>query len=308
MLPGVEEQSSPKLSRVMGRRSPHRLRRRRHSWCRHLRPGRKVSGEAGRGLSLEDLGERPSPHAGGSGVLAGASPFYAYVGFEDAANVAEEVKAPERALPRAILTALVVSTLLYLAVSVAALLTVPTGELASSSAPLLAVLDAAGVPVPRGAFSIVALFAICNTSLLNLIMASRLLYGMSREGLLPAALGRLHERRRTPHLAVVLTLVLAALLALSGGMTFLAQLTALLLLIVFLVLHASLLRIKRRFGHAAENAFVAPRWVPIVGSVLCLLLTSQFPAKSYLGAGVVIAAALVVYAAVPRAPNATAAR
>lgn len=254
-----------------------------------------------RGLSLADLGDRLAPSAGGAGVLGGASvAFYAYVGFEDTANVAEEVRDPQRALPRAILTALIVSTVLYLAVSIAALLTVPRAELATSGAPLLAVLDAAGVPVPRSVFSIVALFAICNTGLLNLIMASRLAYGMAREGLLPKAVGRVHTARKTPHVAVALTFVLAVLLAVSGGVKFLAQFTALLLLIVFATLHVSLLRVKRRYGHSAEGAFTAPRWVPVLGVALCSFLMLQFSARLYLGAGTVLVAAVVLYALVGR--------
>lgn len=254
-----------------------------------------------RGLSLSELELRLSPDLGGAGVLGGASvAFYAYVGFEDTASVAEEVKHPERALPRAILTALVVSTLLYLAVSLAALLTVPRDELARSGAPLLAVLDAAGVPVPRSAFSLVALFAICNTGLLNLIMASRLAYGMAREGLLPAAVGRVHVSRKTPHVAVALTFVLALILAVSGGVKFLAQFTALLLLIVFATMHVSLLSVKRRFGHAIAGAFTAPRWVPVLGLVLCVFLMLQFSARLYWGAGAVLLSAMLAYVLVGR--------
>lgn len=244
--------------------------------------------------------ERLAPHATLGEVLAGATlAFYAYIGFEDTANVAEEVRDVRRVLPRAILTAIGASCLVYVGVTVAALLTVPADRLASSDAPLLEVLRVAGIEPPGGAFSIVALLAICNTGLLNLIMASRLTYGMAREGLLPAVLGRVHPVRATPWVAVLVVFALTVALAVSGGVKVLAQTTSLLLLCVFTVLHAALLRLKRRETVPDPEVFRVPAWLPAIGIVLCGGLALQFPAAAYARAGIVLAVGAVLYPLLP---------
>lgn len=251
------------------------------------------------------LAERVTPDASLGQILAGATlAFYAYIGFEDTANVAEEVRDAERVLPRAILTAIAVSCLVYVGVTVAALLTLPVEQLASSSAPLLDVLAAAGVELPGGAFSVIALFAICNTGLLNLIMASRLGYGMAREGLLPAALGRVHPVRHTPWVSVLLAFALAAGLALSGGVEVLAQTTSLLLLCVFTTLHLGLLRVKHARLAAGDRVFITPAWTPAVGLVLCGGLATQFPPAAYLRLAIVVVVGLLLYAMLGRGARA----
>jgi len=246
------------------------------------------------GLPADVQLERVTPDATLASVLSGATlAFYAYIGFEDTANVAEEVRDASRVLPRAILTAIAVSCFVYVGITVAALLTLPVAELASSQAPLLDVLRAAGVEPPGGAFSIVALFAICNTGLLNLIMASRLTYGMAREGLLPPILTRVHPVRATPWVAVLLAFALAVGLAASGGVQILAQTTSLLLLCVFSVLHVGLLRLKRS-APAPAGTFRTPSWTPLVGLLLCVVLAGQFPPGAYLRAlGVLVLGSLL---------------
>ena len=242
--------------------------------------------------------ERVAPHASLSAILGGATlAFYSYIGFEDTANVAEEVRNPRRVLPRAILSAIGISCLVYVGVTIAALMTVPADVLAHSEAPLLDVLRAAGIEPPGGAFSVVALLAICNTGLLNLIMASRLSYGMAREGLLPAALTRVDPERATPWVAVLLAFVLAVALAASGGVQVLAQTTSLLLLSVFAVLHVGLLRIKRSEPAPDAEVFRTPSWTPVIGVALCAVLATRFPAAAYARTmGVLVAAALLYVA------------
>lgn len=257
---------------------------------------------AARAVPLADLAGRLAPPADLAGIVSGATiAFYAYIGFEDTVNVAEEVKGASRALPRAILTAIGFSCLLYATVTVAALLTMPVSGLARSTAPLLDVIGAAGVRLPPGVFSVVALFAICNTGLLNLIMASRLSYGMAREGLMPAALARVHPVRRTPWVAVLVTLGLAMLLAVSGGVRVLAQTTSLLLLTVFTVLHVALWRIKQRHPDPGPGVFVTPGWTPIAGGLVCGALALQFPRAAYQRTLLVLAVGLVLYLFLNRA-------
>jgi basic amino acid/polyamine antiporter, APA family len=223
-------------------------------------------------IPASEWAPRLVPSAPPAAVLAGAAlAFYAFVGFEDLANLAEEAKDPVRDIPRAMLTAVAVSTVLYLAVAAALLATQPAQTAAASPTPLLDVLGAAGFRGPAWAFSAVALLAVCNTGLANFVMASRLLYGMAGQGLMPGALARVHPGRRTPWAATLAVAALTALLALTGAVTQLAQTTSLLLLCVFAALHLSLMRI-RRAAPAPEGAFRAPRWVPAAGLAGCAAL------------------------------------
>ncbi len=214
--------------------------------------------------------------------------FFAFIGFEDMVNVAEEVKDPERNMPRAILIALCVTGVIYLLVVLVATSVVAPDALAASDAPLLYVVQRATDVVPDRLFTLIALFAVANTGLLNFIMASRLIYGMSRQGLLPTALGTVHPRRRTPHLAVLTVLAVALALALSGTLTYLAGTTSLLLLLVFFMVNVSLIVIKRR-KRRASRTFCAPRWVPLVGALSCLGLMPFVPRSSLLTAAIIVA-------------------
>jgi len=232
--------------------------------------------EAGRGTDWTSI-------ARGSALA-----FFAFIGFEDMVNVAEEVKNPERNLPNAILTALVVTGFIYLLVVFIATSVVPPATLASSEAPLLSVVQRSSTGIPDGLFSLIALFAVANTGLLNFIMGSRLLYGMSRQGLLPSWLGEVHGGRRTPHWAILTVLVVALMLALSGSLAYLAGTTSLLLLLVFFAVNSSLLVIKRREGRPLRT-FCAPTAVPVLGAVTCLGLMPFVPQGSLLTAVAIVA-------------------
>ncbi len=221
--------------------------------------------------------------------------FFAFIGFEDVANVAEEARDPRRTLPRAIIIAIVFTTMMYVAVGVAALVAVPVETLAGSSAPLAAVVEASGIHVPGRLFAFIAIVAIANTGLLNLIMAARLSYGMAREGLLPAILGEVHAVRRTPSVAVAVAFALAALLSLTGGVQVLAQSTSVLLIVVFFLVHVSLVLVKRREPVAPAGAFTAPSFVPVAGALSCLWLFTQYPTEVYARAAVAAVAAVALY-------------
>jgi APA family basic amino acid/polyamine antiporter len=223
-----------------------------------------------------------------SGIARGAAlSFFAFIGFEDMVNVAEEVKDPERNMPRAILIALCVTGSVYLLVVFVATSVVPPAVLADSEAPLLSVVQRSTDIVPDRMFALIALFAVANTGLLNFIMGSRLIYGMSRQGLLPSALGEVHSKRRTPHLAILAVLVVALALALSGTLTYLAGTTSLLLLLVFFTVNVSLMVIKRR-DQEKPDTFRAPAPVPAAGAVACLALMPFVPSSSLLTAGLVL--------------------
>jgi len=252
---------------------------------------------------LTALGQRLYENPELTGLLGGVTiAFYAFIGFEDTVNLAEEVRNPSWTLPRAILIAIAVTSLIYVGVTVAALLAVPHATLASSDAPLLDVLGAAGVTLPPGVFAVVAMVAIGNTGLLNLIMASRLLYGMANEGLLPARLGRVHPVRRTPTAAVLVSFALAAALAASGGAKVLAQTTSLLLICVFAIAHAALLVIKRREPAPGKGIFTTPRGTPVAGALLCGFMAFQYPLAAYARALPILAVGVALYYLMRRRP------
>jgi APA family basic amino acid/polyamine antiporter len=198
------------------------------------------------------------------GILLGAFlAFYAFIGFEDMVNVAEEVREPEHNLPRAIGLTLAVATLLYMLVALAAVLSLPAAELAKSDAPF-ALLYTRATGQPATAISLISLFAVINGALIQIIMASRVLYGMSREGWLTAALGRVHPVRRTPLLATALVTLAVLALALWLPLVTLARATSFITLVAFSLINLALLRIKRRTPRVA-GAPCFPWWVPLMG-------------------------------------------
>jgi basic amino acid/polyamine antiporter, APA family len=218
---------------------------------------------------------------GWTAVVQGAAlAFYAFIGFEDLVNVAEEVKNPERNLPRAILMALAIAGVIYIIVAWLALQVLNPSELAASEAPLLDVVRRAQPNFPQVIFTIIALFAVLNTTLLNFVTASRLLFGMSREGLLPSWLGKLHRRRATPYRTFLVILPIAIFLALSGTLEFLAGTTATLILAMFCLVNLSLLLIKRR--DPDTNGFKVPYIIPAIALVFNVLLVAFASVESHI--------------------------
>jgi len=207
-------------------------------------------------------------------ILAGASlAFFALIGFEDSVNVAEETREPSRVYPRALFGGLAVAGVIYLLVTLVASMAVPTGTLSESDGPLLEVVDQGPLGVSTKLFSAIALFALTNGALINLIMASRLVYGMARQGIVPPALGRVHHARRTPWVAIVFTSLLAALLIAIGDLETLADTTVLLLLLVFVCVNVCVLVLRRDpVGH---EHFRAPTAVPVLGAGICVALLVQ---------------------------------
>jgi len=196
---------------------------------------------------------------------------FAFVGFESLANVAEEVRDPQRSLPRAIYLTLTISTLLYVLVVWTSVVTVPPAELAQSSAPLALVFERLTGISPK-TMSLIALIATLNGIIVQIIMASRVLYGLARQGGLPKFLGSVGERTRTPVVATVLTTASMLLLALLLPLHDLADSTSRLTLIVFAVVNLALIRIKARETRSPDGIYVVPRWVPWAGAMACVAL------------------------------------
>ncbi len=204
------------------------------------------------------------------GLLSGATlAFYAFLGFEDMVNVAEEVEDVRRTLPRAIVWTLVITAILYALVTLSALAALPLGELRASKAPL-ADAYAAAVGRPAVEISLIGSLAMINGALIQILMASRVLYGLSRNGLLPGLLGAVHPRTSTPVVATATVCGVVLALALFLPLATLARGTALIALGVFTAIHASLFVLHRRPGPAP--AWSCPRWVPVVGGSISVVL------------------------------------
>ncbi|HEU0161046.1 MAG TPA: APC family permease [Rhizomicrobium sp.] len=252
-----------------------------------------------------DLTQLPVTPANPDGALTGALllqgavlTFFSFLGFEDMLNVSEEVKKPERNMPIAMIGAMLIVSVIYLAVSVTAVSIVPWQELAQAPAPLRAVIERAAPWFPAIGFTFITIAAVANTALVNTVMGSRMLYGLSRQGLLPAALGKVHGRRRTPHVAILVLFVIIALLQFTGDITQLAGATVLLLLIVFTIVNSALVVLKRRDGDM-PGRFNAPVIVPVLGAAVCLVMIGgQLVQSDWRGPAIaigMIAAILVAY-------------
>jgi APA family basic amino acid/polyamine antiporter len=211
-------------------------------------------------------------------TAATALAFFAMVGFEDAVNMAEECKEPIRIFPAVMLTGLCITGAIYVLVSISAVALVPVEQLGQGETPLLQVVRAGAPGFPLGVFAFITMFAVANSALINMLMASRLIYGMSRERVLPAALGLVHPGRRTPWVAIAFTTLLAlGLIALVGGVPALGGTTALLLLGVFTVVNVAVLVLRR--DRVEHQHFRAPTFLPVVGAVVCGFLATPLAGR-----------------------------
>ncbi|HST40717.1 MAG TPA: APC family permease [Conexibacter sp.] len=227
-------------------------------------------------------------------ILAGAAlAFYALIGFEDSVNVAEETKNPQRDYPRALFGGLIAAGIIYLTVTVLASMAVPTNTLAGSSGPLLEVAQVGPLAISTKVFAAIALFAVANGALINMIMASRLVYGMSREGIVPRFFGGVHKDRRTPLAAIVFTTALCMLLIAIGTLEKLADTTVTLLLCVFILVNVSVLVLRR--DPVEHRHFVAPSAIPVIGAGVCAVLLTQQPGSSFPFAGGLMLLGVVLY-------------
>ena len=205
-----------------------------------------------------------------SAILSGAVlAFFAFVGFEDIVNVAEEAKDPVRTVPRATIITLAVSSGLYFLVALVAVAVVPLDRLGGSDAPLALVFETA---TGRSAelISLIAIFAVLNGVMIQLIMSSRILYGIAREGWIPRLFAYVHPMTRTPVIATTAVAAVVVVLALTLPIVRLAEATSYLVLAVFTVVNLALMRIKLRDPAPASAHLSVGLWVPVTGAVASL--------------------------------------
>jgi len=204
--------------------------------------------------------------------------FFAMVGFEDSVNMAEETRDPERTFPRAMLLGMAVTAAIYLMITALASTLVAAPELAAAgSGALLQVLRVGAPGFPLKVFAGIGLIAVVNSALINMLMASRLLYGMANEGIIPRLFNRVHPRRRTPWVAIVFSSLIAYLLVITSNLSLLGGTTSLLLLAVFTIVNVAVLVLRRT--PAEHPHFRAPTWAPVLGVLSCGYLATPFSGR-----------------------------
>jgi basic amino acid/polyamine antiporter, APA family len=233
----------------------------------------------------------------GGVIAASGLAFFAMVGFEDSVNMAEECHEPRRIFPKVLLTGLLATGLIYVLVSVSAIALVPADALSEGETPLLQVVEAGAPGFPLGLFGVITMFAVANSALINMLMASRLVYGMSNQGVLPPLLGRVHPTRRTPTTAILFTTALAfGLITFVGAVPALGGTTALLLLGVFTVVNIAVLVLRK--DEVDADHFRTPTVLPVVGALACGFLATPWagrPTEQYRIAGILLGIGVLLW-------------
>ncbi|MBB5833123.1 APC family permease [Brachybacterium aquaticum] len=236
-------------------------------------------------------------------IGATALAFFSMVGFEDSVNMAEETVDPVKNFPKALIGGLSITGCIYVLISVLAVAVVPIGELTSATTPLLTVVEhgAPGIPIDT-IFAFISIFAVANTVLINMMMASRLLYGMAKQGVLPGFLRGVLKTRRTPWAGIVFSTLLAFVLVFTVRFVLaeetigaLGGTTALLLLTVFGLVNIAVLVLRKDKVDARH--FRTPTVLPVIGAITSFLLVSPIaqPTQNYVIAGGLLGIGLLLY-------------
>jgi basic amino acid/polyamine antiporter, APA family len=227
--------------------------------------------------------------------------FFAMVGFEDSVNMAEETRDPARVFPKALLSGLATAAVVYVLVALTSSLLISASDLSDAgSGALLEVINVGAPGFPRWVFEWIGVFAVINSALINMLMASRLLYGMANERILPRIFGTVHPFRRTPWVSILVTSGIAAVLVSTAGTDGVSKLggtTALLLLCVFAVVNTAVLVLRRE--KVSHQHFHAPTWAPIAAGILCVWLAfpvlSGRPASDYYIALILVGVGILLW-------------
>jgi amino acid transporter len=230
-------------------------------------------------------------------IAATTLAFFAMVGFEDSVNMVEECKEPRSIFPKILLTGLVITGAIYVLVSISAVTLVAPDQLGEGETPLLKVVQAGAPGFPLEIFGLITMFAVANSALINMLMASRLVYGMSRERVLPAVFGKVHASRRTPYIAIAFTTLLAfGLIIFVGEVPALGGTTALLLLCVFTVVNVAVLVLRKDKGEPGH--FRTPTILPVIAALACAFLAGPWTGRDpvqYKVAGILIGIGVVLW-------------
>jgi basic amino acid/polyamine antiporter, APA family len=233
----------------------------------------------------------------GGTVTAASLIFFAYIGFDAVSTSGEEVKEPSRDLPRAIIGSLAIATLLYIVVAIVATGALPFDELSGAEAPLATVLaDGAGFSWGADVISFGALVAITSVVLTLLYGQSRILFAMSRDGLLPRRVSQVNPRTRTPVFIIGVLGVLFAALAAVVPLTEIVKLVNIGTLFAFVVVNIGVI-ILRRTRPDLERGYRVPfvPVFPIIGTGLCIYLMVDLPGTTWLRFLIWMAIGLLIY-------------
>lgn len=236
-------------------------------------------------------------------IGATALAFFSMVGFEDSVNMAEETVDPVKNFPKMLLGGLSITGVVYVLVSITAVAVVPIGELTEAKTPLLSVVQhgAPGFPIDT-VFAFISIFAVANTVLINMMMASRLLYGMAKQGVLPGFLGGVLRSRRTPLAGILFSTLLAVALVLTvryalpeSTIKALGGTTALLLLAVFGLVNIAVIVLRKDPGQPGH--FRTPIVMAVIGAITSFALITPLaqPMENYAIAGGMLGIGLLLY-------------
>lgn len=217
--------------------------------------------------------------------------FFAMIGFEGIVRISEETKNAEKTIPRALILALAVSTVVYVAVSIVAVSLVPYAELATADAPLTEAARVAGGESASLLMTAIALISTSNTVLIVLIATSRIIYGMAEEGAIPSIFGKVNKQRKTPTIAVLAAMIVAVAFCFIGGIEAAAYLTNFTLFLVFLAVNLSVLGLARRKVKLGRGALP----IAVIGAVSSAVMLFTFSARIAIISAIIIAIGIAAY-------------
>jgi len=242
------------------------------------------------------------PIGGSFGAIfsAVALVFFAYIGFEDIANIAEEVKEPSRNLPRAIILSIIITTVLYCLTAISVVSILQDNSFADPQAPLSSVASKVLGPVGGIIMSFIALFATANTVLIMMIVTSRMMYGMARDKALPKGLSKVSPKFRTPALAVLVTMILTIIPLFLGDLKTIADATVFGVLINFFLVNLSLIVLRKKKPDLERPFKLKPniRWLPIVallGCIVCFGLLFTFDLLTIIIQAIIVLCGIIVF-------------
>jgi len=218
---------------------------------------------------------------------AAALIFFAFLGFEDIVNVAEETKSPRKTVPKAVVISLIISTVFYVLVTLSVVSMSNWESLSRSEAPLAyALQNKFGLDVSN-VLSVVALFATAGTALVFAIAGSRMIYGLSEAGEIPKIFSRVNSKTRTPHAAILAAMIISMIFVFLGDIELVAGITNFFAFVVFILVNLSAIVLRYRKPEI-EREFKSPLNIgnfpllPFLGLLACFLMIYSLEMKSVL--------------------------
>jgi APA family basic amino acid/polyamine antiporter len=226
--------------------------------------------------------------------------FFAFIGFEDIANIAEEVKDPQKNLPKAIIYSIIITTILYCFVAISVVSILPYSIIGASKAPLTEVAETILGPAGGIILSLIALFATANTVLIMLIVTSRMMYGMARDKALPRRLKKISPKYRTPYISVLLTACFTIVPIFFGDISIVAHATVFGVLINFFLVNISLVALRKSKPELERPFELKPSYkgypiIALLGSIICIALLFTFNWLTVLIQVIIIVCGIILF-------------